>query len=170
MLSESVQTYVTALVRKRFKGYVASSSVLDMDDLVQTGMEAAIKALGSYTPGSSSKNTWIYNYVEQAVLNYIRKHSKSDVAYHDEDDVPDDSLDIDIAEGYSLLVECCKALLSDKELRVIELLHLTNDHTQDEVADVMGLTKNQVKYALATGLRKLRNSKELSSWYSKYAP
>ena len=127
----------------------------DRDDLFQEILMQLWRAFGSFK-GEAKISTWMYRVALNTAISGFRKSSRrpqtselDNVAFQAIADMPDP----DGEENKQLLYKAI-ALLSDLE-RAIIMLYL-EDHSYDEIADVIGITSNYVGVKISRIKTKLK--------------
>lgn len=178
-IRDEIILHNTKLVRKIVSNYNKE----DTDDLVQIGMMGLIKAVDSYSLDKKiAWSTYMCSCVNNEIRMYFRtqnceKRSKFTECsiYTEVDTKKGDSItvldmiydkNINILEEVALNMEMerinkiMKRVLKEKEYRTMELRYGLNgnkEHTQQETADIIGVTRSQVSRYEKGAIQKIKN-------------
>lgn len=178
-IRDEIILHNTKLVRK----IVASYNKEDNDDLLQIGMIGLMKAVDSYSLAKKiAWSTYVYSCVDNEIKMYFRTQkctkrskftecsiygevtTKKDEAFTLLDMLSDKN--INIFEEVALNMEMerinkiMKRVLKEKEYRAMELRYGLNDnseHTQQETADIIGVTRAQISKYEKKAIQKIKN-------------
>ena len=178
-IRDKIILHNTKLVYKIVDKYTEN----DKDDLLQIGMIGLIKAVDSYNFDKKiAWSTYMYSCVNNEIRMYFRiqnyeKRSKFvECSIYAEVDVKKDNpvaivdmiydKNINIFEEVALNIEIekitktMKKLLSEREYRTMELrygLNGNSEHTQQEVANIMGIHRTQISRYEKKSIQKIKN-------------
>lgn len=178
-IRDKIILHNTKLVYKIVDKYTEN----DKDDLLQIGMIGLIKAVDSYNFDKKiAWSTYMYSCVNNEIRMYFRiqnyeKRSKFvECSIYAEVDVKKDNpvaivdmiydKNINIFEEVALNIEIekitktMKKLLSEREYRTMELrygLNGNSEHTQQEVANMMGIHRTQISRYEKKSIQKIKN-------------
>jgi len=178
--------YVGGLVNSRFKNHpvMTTDPALDLEDLVQTGMEHALKALTEYDASlGTTWETWVGTYAIQGVRNYLRDECNNRYLERpDQHEYPvymwekllgrasKESMMIDhLGIGHDLMITRALDVLSglqSKALLYTNGILVDEPVTQNELANSAGASRNQVQYALERAKYLLSQDPEMIDWYN----
>ena len=178
-IRDKIILHNTKLVYKIVDKYTEN----DKDDLLQIGMIGLIKAVDGYNFDKKiAWSTYMYSCVNNEIRMYFRiqnyeKRSKFvECSIYAEVDVKKDNpvaivdmiydKNINIFEEVALNIEIekitktMKKLLSEREYRTMELrygLNGNSEHTQQEVANMMGIHRTQISRYEKKSIQKIKN-------------
>ena len=178
-IRDEIILHNTKLVRK----IVASYNKEDNDDLLQIGMIGLMKAVDSYSLDKKiAWSTYVYSCVDNEIKMHFRtqnctKRSKFAECsiYAEVNTKKDESFtildmlhdkNINIFEEVALNMEMerinkiMKRVLKEKEYRAMELrygLNGNSEHTQQETADIIGVTRAQISKYEKKAIQKIKN-------------
>lgn len=140
--------------------YARMKNVDDADDVVSSTFMKVYESLDTYNPTKAAFSTWLFHIASNFMLDHYRRVQKhGEVEWDDTFDSPADEYDEPEnqtlqAEGHA---EILKALdkLNEKERRIVELKYFS-DMGNKEIAEVMGITANNVGVVLHGALKKLK--------------
>lgn len=178
-IRDKIILHNTKLVYKIVDKYTEN----DKDDLLQIGMIGLIKAVDSYNFDKKiAWSTYMYSCVNNEIRMYFRiqnyeKRSKFvECSIYAEVDVKKDNpvaivdmiydKNINIFEEVALNIEIekinkiMKTVLREREYKVMELrygLNGNSEHTQQEVANMMGIHRTQISRYEKKSIQKIKN-------------
>lgn len=165
MRSEVVRRYeplVQAEANKRLGAALRSHKPTTRDDLVQAGRLALLEACAA----GVNIERWAKRIVQRAIENEYGRTDRNDCGHRweidrfaddaDEDEERDHRLgsphpELDLIDAIDLAEALDNVAFTDRERAIYELLDL--GHTQQEVADALGVTRRQV-IRIVKGIRK----------------
>lgn len=132
------------------------------DDIVSTAFLKMYENLARYNPERAAFSTWLFRIALNCMTDYFRRKESSQEAEWEEffDPAAPDSLEPEaqtLAEEGN--AELLKALdkLTDKERRIVELKYFSGLGNK-EIAEILGITANNVGVVLFGALKKLRKA------------
>lgn len=149
LFADTIQTH-DAMLRRICFGYAANPQ--DLEDLYQDVLVNIWRGLPSFRSDSSMR-TWIYRIALNTCVSILRTRSKSPLQASLEDVIliPDDSQEKH--EAVKDLYECIATLNSiDKAIMMMWL----DEYSYDEIADTIGLKRNNVATRLHRAKEKLK--------------
>lgn len=194
MLSEGSEEARNVLITRNMRlvariGKKYISTGIDFDDLISIGSIGLIKGVSSFDPSRGIKlSTYVSRCIENEILMFIRKNAKNrtEVSLHkpltgegDESetaliDVLEDNSET-IAEKVELnimmkrLYKLFKTVLKGREKSIIEHrygLFNGTGKTQNEIADMLGISRSYVSRIESRAIEKLKRAFEVEnhSW------
>ncbi len=153
-------------------------NVEDNEELISIGTIGLIKAVSTYKGDKGYKlGTYAARCIENEILMYMRKLKKykNDVSLQDymatdkdgnsvslEEKIPDDSISVEdsvtLKSDVSELIEKIKNVLTKREKEIIKLRYGLGCKvkTQQEIADIMGISRSYVSRIEKAAIEKLR--------------
>jgi RNA polymerase sigma-70 factor, ECF subfamily len=149
--------------KDRVSKYINSRirSACDAEDLLSCVFEEVIRCADTYDSAKSSFSTWIYAITRNTVNNYLRRVYRTGpfMPYEDVfEDIADDGLGIEdevIREDQLGQLAQTLELLPKREREII-ILRFYYDKPSKEVAGLMNLSDENVRYLQNKAIKKLR--------------
>ncbi len=161
-----------------------STAKVDQDDLISIGTIGLIKGINSFKSEKKTRlSTYVARCVDNEILMFLRANKKlgaevylnepigkdkddnvvtlQEVLENNERNIEDE---VDIKMKIKLLYEKMKSILKDREKTILELrfgLGGKKPKTQDEIANMMGISRSYVSRIETKAINKL--SKEIKS-------
>ena len=140
--------------------YARMKNVDDADDVVSSTFMKVYESLDMYNPTKAAFSTWLFRIASNFMMDHYRRVQKHGEVEWDETFDPPAS-DYEEPENQTLReegnAEILKALdkLNEKERRIVELKYFS-DMGNKEIAEVMGITANNVGVVLHGALKKMK--------------
>lgn len=145
--AELLQKYAR-LVKSVAFSYYAACADCDIEDLVQVGMIALMRAVRTYNVGGeASFETYATHCVRNGIIDELRKTHEPFIPLDDEIEAPQTS-------SIDFLSEAIASILTPAEMRVLELR--LEAFSYAEIAAELGFQKKKVDNLIASARRKLR--------------
>lgn len=122
------------------------------EDIVQEVFLKVWKYRKAYKPKKASIRTWIYQITRNYIIDCFRKQKEYFSLKDNDFNYREQSLD-DQVEAKRVLEKLCKLRKKDRELLQ---LRYGQELSIQEVADILGKSKNATKVAIHRALKKLR--------------
>ena len=179
----------TLIVRNlRLVVYIArkfESSGVGIEDLISIGTIGLIKAVNTFCPDRNIKlATYSSRCIENEILMYLRKNAplKNEISIDEPLNVDWDGNELHLSdvlgsdpdtvhrrieqESENRLLLSCVATLPEREQRIMRLrfgLYGSREHTQKEVADMLGISQSYISRLEKKIIRRLRAEMEKSN-------
>jgi RNA polymerase sigma-70 factor, ECF subfamily len=130
----------------------------EAEDLTQVTFERAIRAWARFDPARASVKTWLLTIARNAMIDQLRrKPAAGDVSLEEETESlhPTYSGPEEVALGLSPELETALGQLAAREREALAL-RFGADLRGSEIAELLGLTVDNVHQILSRALRKLR--------------
>ena len=176
----------TLIVRNlRLVVYIArkfESSGVGIEDLISIGTIGLIKAVNTFCPDRNIKlATYSSRCIENEILMYLRKNAplKNEISIDEPLNVDWDGNELHLSdilgsdsdtvhrhieqESENRLLLACVATLPEREQRIMRLrfgLYGSREHTQKEVADLLGISQSYISRLEKKIIRRLRTEME----------
>ena len=135
-------------------------NVADADDVTSITFMKMNENLSSYSPDKAAFSTWLFRIANNAIIDHTRRTSNSQESEWEEFFDPA-APEYQEPEAKALAeddkAELLKAIgkLTDKERRIVELKYLSGLGNK-EIAEILGITANNVGVVLHGALKKLK--------------
>ncbi|MCQ2405039.1 MAG: RNA polymerase sporulation sigma factor SigE [Clostridia bacterium] len=161
------------------------SSGVGIEDLISIGTIGLIKAVNTFCPDRNIKlATYSSRCIENEILMYLRKNSplKNEISIDEPLNVDWDGNELHLSdvlgsepdtvhrrieqESENRLLLRCVAALPEREQRIMRLrfgLYGSREHTQKEVADLLGISQSYISRLEKKIIRRLRAEMEKSN-------
>lgn len=140
--------------------YARMKNVDDADDVVSATFMKVYESLDNYNPTKAAFSTWLFRIASNFMTDHYRRvKNRGETEWDETFDPPAD--EYEEPENQTLKAEgnaeLLKALdkLNEKERRIVELKYFS-DMGNKEIAELMGITANNVGVALYGALKKLK--------------
>jgi RNA polymerase sigma-70 factor (ECF subfamily) len=130
----------------------------EAEDLVSEIFEKILKNIHTYDPSKASHSRWIYTIARNTVYNYLRSKGK---AHMELDELIDLANSEPLPDAQLLTNESLEELaevlvaLPERERDII-ILRFYYNHTPQQVADMIGVSYNNVKVIQVRALKRLQ--------------
>jgi len=124
---------------------------LDKDEAIAVGNAAIGEALLSWIPKKGTYSTWVWVTVRQSILNADRELETEELTGDEEDGFYREEIDNIL---YSRIKDEIAKL--PEQVRSFVALHYMNGWTQQEIAQVHGVTRQRVNQLISQGIDALR--------------
>ena len=144
------------LIMKVIKPYSNGNKHLE-EDLIQEGFLGVIEAKNRYDEAKGTKfSSYAFYWIKKRVLAYLGKEIEQ-TANEDNLVFPDDLPDVECDFDEKRLQLDLPAEMPDEEKRVLELVFVDN-MSLNEVAEVLGYSRERVRRTKSKALRRLRSN------------
>ena len=140
--------------------YARMKNVDAADDVVSTTFMKVYENLDRYNPTKAAFSTWLFRIASNSMMDYFRRtQSRGEVEWDETFDPP--APEYQSPENQALAdegkKEILKALdkLNERERRIVELKYFSGVGNK-EIAEVLGITANNVGVVLHGALKKLK--------------